>query len=128
MTKTAKQPSPEKFLEALERTVDYLFDDELTDCLAVRSPDHIFPAVRTLAAWLKVGADVLANRKALEECCELAHVADEIEANDADDANGEGDWDSVYDDARKAAQALQEIRRQLREILHANAKPEPVGS
>jgi exonuclease VII small subunit len=127
MTKTAKQPSPEEFREELERAVSYLFDDELTDYLAAPSSDHIFPAVRTLAAWLKVGADVLASRKALEHCCELACIADRIEKADADDANGEGEWENSWQSAREAAEALQEVRRQLRQILHANAKPEPVG-
>jgi hypothetical protein len=111
-------------LEALQKVVRYMWQDEQDHYESDPSPHHIWHALKKVSAatiQLEEGKLLLVDRKTLEECCELAHVADEIEANDADDANGGGDWDSVYDDARKAAQALREIRRQLHERLHATA-------
>jgi hypothetical protein len=120
MNETLNHLSPEEFRRSLREVIAYLFEDEADDFYLSGQPQsHIFPHVRALWEWLKTDRAVMADRAELRRCCELAGFADVIEANDADDANGEAEWSSVYDDAREAGRRLDDIRRALRDILHA---------
>jgi hypothetical protein len=118
-TETLKTPSQKEFRRSLREVIAYLFEDECDDYYqSGQPPSHIFLHVCVLREWLKADNAVMVDRAELRRLCDVADYATVIEAADADDANGEEDWSSVYDDAREAGLRLADIRRTLSDILH----------
>jgi hypothetical protein len=116
-------PTPEGFRESLRKVLEHFFGEARRDYHGIHEPDHIYLHLDKLSLWMCSRRYAIVSRRDLVRLHRLCDFCIRIMEADQDDADGCGEWDGVYDDAREAARRLFLIREHIEKLTEEKPLP-----